>query len=98
MKPRSNEYNFWVISYRGKTTFEGVFMALKDVFFYSLTMLGTFIIGLSISLAFLLMFYIIVMAALNLNLLTQDSLFYKAILFFIGIIKNVIGQVAGWFY
>lgn len=73
-------------------------MASKDVFFYLLTMIGTFIIGLSISLAFLLMFYIIVMAALNLNLLTEDSLFYKVLLFFVSIIKNVIGQISGWFY
>lgn len=72
-------------------------MALKDVFFYLLTMIGIFIIGLTISLASLFMFYIIVMAALNLNLLTEDSLFYRALLFLVTIIKNVIGQIAGWF-
>jgi hypothetical protein len=73
-------------------------MTLKDGVFYLTTMIGMFIIGLTISLAFLLMFYIIVMAALNLNLLTADSLFYRAILFFVGIIKNVVTQISGWFF
>jgi hypothetical protein len=73
-------------------------MASKDVFFYLLTMIGTFIIGSIISLTLLFIFYIVVMAALNLNLLTEDSLFYRALLFFVATVKNVIGQIAGWFF
>ena len=73
-------------------------MESKDVFFYLVVMIGTFIIGSIIGLVLLLVSYAIMTALLNLDLVPKDSLFYGAILAWIGAVKTIMGRLIGGLY